>query len=42
MIEKPYSGKLNVRLCVQLRLVGSAGVRPVMARVRSHVVRMAG
>jgi len=42
MIGKPYSGKSNVRLCVQRRLVCSAGDSPAMARVRSHVVRMAG
>jgi len=30
------------RLCVQLRLVCSAGDSPAMAKVRSHVVRMAG
>jgi hypothetical protein len=42
IIGKPYKGKPSVRLCVQLRLVCSAGDSSAMARVRSHVVRMAG
>ena len=42
MIGKPDSGKPTVRLCVQRRLVCSTGGSPVMAKVRSHVVRMAG
>jgi hypothetical protein len=42
MIGKPYSGKPNVRLCVQQMLVCSAGNSLAMAKVRSHVARMAG
>ena len=42
MIGKPYSGKPNVRLCVQQRLVCSAGVSPAGVKVRSPVVWIAG
>jgi hypothetical protein len=42
MIGKPDSGKLNVRLCVQRRLVCSAGVSPVGVKVRSPVAWIAG
>ena len=34
-------GDYHARLCVQLRLVCSAGDSPAMAKVRRHVVRMA-
>ena len=42
MIGKPYSGKPNVRLCVQRRLVCSAGVSPAGVKVRSLVAWIAG
>ncbi|MBU1397801.1 MAG: hypothetical protein KKH85_02725 [Proteobacteria bacterium] len=42
MIGKPYSGKPNVRLCVQRRLVCSAGVSPAGVKVRSPVAWIAG
>ena len=34
--------EVHVRLCVQLRLVCSAGVSPVRVRIRSPVAWMAG
>ncbi len=34
--------EVHVRMCVQLRLVGSAGVSPVRVRIRSPVAWMAG
>jgi hypothetical protein len=34
--------EVHVGLCVQLRLVGSAGVSPVRVRIRSPVAWMAG
>ena len=42
MIGKPYSGKPNVRLCVQRRLICSAGDSPAGVKVRSPVVWIAG
>jgi hypothetical protein len=42
IIGKPYSGKPNVRLCVQRRLACSAGVSPAGVKVRSPVARIAG
>ena len=42
MIGKPYSGKPNVRLCVQRRLVCSAGVSPAGVKVRNPVAWIAG
>jgi len=41
MIGKPYSEKPNVRLCVQRRLVCSAGVSPAMLEVRRHIAWVA-
>jgi len=41
IIGKPYSGKLNVRLCVQRRLAGSAGGSPAGVKARSPVAGMA-
>ena len=41
IIGKPYSGKPNVRLCVQRRLVCSAGVNPAMVEVRRHIAWIA-
>jgi hypothetical protein len=35
MIGKPHSGKPNVRLCVQRRLVCSAGVKPARVKARA-------
>ncbi len=37
MIGKPYSGKPNVRLCVQRRLACSAGDSPAGVKARSPV-----
>jgi hypothetical protein len=34
--------EIHVRMCVQLRLVCSAGVSPARVRIRSPVARMAG
>jgi hypothetical protein len=42
LVREPDAGDLPVRLCVQRRLVCSAGVRPAGATVRSPVVRIAG
>ena len=42
VVGEPYRGKLDVRLCVQVRLVCSAGVRPARVTVRSPVAWMAG
>jgi hypothetical protein len=41
LAEEPDVGKLLVRLCVQLRLVCSAGDSPVRVIVRSPVAWMA-
>ena len=38
---KPYEGKPHVRLCVQRRLVCSAGVSPAMLEVRRHIAWIA-
>ncbi len=38
---KPDAGKLHVRLCVQLRLVCSAGVSPARVKIRNPVAWMA-
>jgi len=35
MIGKPYSGKPTVRLCVQRRLVCSAGVKPARVKAKA-------
>ena len=40
-VGKPDAGKPHVRLCVQLRLACSAGVRPVRVRIRGPVAWMA-
>ena len=41
-VGKPDAGNQHVRLCVQRRLVCSAGDKPAGARVRSPVVWIAG
>ncbi len=41
-IEEPYAGILLVRMCVQQRLVCSAGVSPAGVEIRSSVTWMAG
>src|SRR5664280_2005097 len=41
-VGKPDAGKLHVRLCVQRRLVCSAGIKPAGAKVRRPVDWMAG
>jgi hypothetical protein len=40
--EEPYEGNLHVRMCVQVRLVCSAGVSPAGVKTRSPVAWMAG
>jgi hypothetical protein len=40
-VGKPDAGDPHVRLCVQLRLVCSAGVSPVRVTIRSLVAWMA-
>jgi hypothetical protein len=40
--EEPDEGNLHVRMCVQLRLVCSAGVSPARVRIRSSIAWMAG
>jgi hypothetical protein len=42
LVGKPDAGNQHVRLCVQRRLVCSAGDKPAGARVRSPVVWIAG
>jgi len=42
VVGEPYRGKPDVRLCVQLRLVCSAGVSPARVRIKSSVAWMAG
>ena len=42
LVREPDAGNLHVRLCVQLRLVCSAGVSPARVKVRSSVAWMAG
>ena len=40
-VGKPDAGDPHVRLCVQLRLVCSAGVKPARARIKNPVAWMA-
>jgi len=40
--EEPYAGIPHVRVCVQVRLVCSAGVSPAGVKTRSPVAWMAG
>ena len=42
VVGEPYRGKPDVRLCVQLRLVCSAGDSPARVRIRSPVAWMVG
>jgi hypothetical protein len=39
--EEPDEGNLHVRVCVQLRLVCSAGVSPARERIRGPIAWMA-